>query len=541
MTVTETPAPSQAASPAPTLAPPRNATGLAGVLGSGDHKTIGRLWIASSFVFLLIAGVSGALVGVEKISLGDLDVLNADTFAQTYSLHAVAGTFLFLLPLLLGIATLVVPLQVGANAIAFPRAAAAAFWTHLLAGTVVIASFVADGGPFGFDEDAVELFLAGMVAVLVALTLAAVSVATTVLALRAPGMGLHRAPLFSWSNLLAAVLIVLSLPVLAGVLVLVYIDHRYGQTFLGGADQVFARIAWAWGQPSVYLFAIPVLGVAADVVPVAAQTRITLHRVAMACIGAFSIFAFGAWAMPGFAPRNSPSLPLEYVGEVPFYAYSLLVVLPVLALAGLLADTLRRGKIRLHSQLLWAMAALLMLLAGTANGALVSIEPLDLVGTTAQAAHTHYVLAAGLLAGFAGLVHWAPKILGSLLPEVPSKGLAVLGLLATVLLCLPDLVAGFLEQRWRLGGVADDEGAVEALNLVSLAGGLLLVVVALGVLGLVAKAAAARDDAGDDPWNGHTLEWATASPPIAGNFEDLPPVTSEAPLYDARHRNEEGA
>src|SRR3546814_6701786 len=168
-----------------------------------------------------------------------------------------------------------------------------------------------------------------------------------------------------------------------------------------------------------------------------------------------------------------------------------------------------------------------MLLTGIVNGILVAIEPLDLIETTAQSAQIHYVLVARLLVLVAGLAHWAPRVLGTPLLEVASKGLAALGLLGTVLLCLPDLISGFLEQRWRLGGVEDDVDAVEALNLASVAGGVLLVLVGLAFVGLVLKAAAGRDLDGDDPWQGNTLEWATPG--------TLPAITPQAPVYDARH------
>jgi len=529
MTVTETEAPAAPGSGAVALQPPRPATGLAVVLGTGEHRTIGRLWVLTAFLFLVVAGVTGALVGVEKVDTAGLgDVLDADVFAQTYSLHAVAGTFLFLLPLFLGIATTVVPGQVGAPSIAFPRAAAAAYWTYLAAGGVLIASFVANGGPFGGDGDAVDLFIASFVAVLVALTLAAICVATTAFALRAPGMGLHRTPLFSWASLVTSAMAILTLPILAALLVIVYVDHRYlgADGLFGGSRGVFDRIAWSWSQPNVYLFAIPVLGVVADVVPVAARTRLTKHRIAMGAIGAFGVLSFGAWAMPAVSAEGEATL--RYVGEVPFYAFSFLALLPVLALAGLIADTLRRGSIAANSGLIWGIAALLMLLAGLANGALVAIEPLDLIQTTAQSSQIHYVLAASLLGLFGALAHWAPLVVGRTLAEVPSKGLAALGLLGTVLLSLPDLVSGFLDQRWRLGGAADNEDAIEALNIASVAGGLLLVVVAVAFLGLVVQAAMrSGDDVQADPWGGHTLEWAEP-----GN---QPAITSEAPLYDARH------
>lgn len=541
MTVTENDAPSAVTTPAgatSALAPPPPASGFAALLGTGDHKTIGRLWITTSFVFLLVAGVSGGVLGIERIDVSGIDVLDTDVFAQVFSLHAVAGVYLFLVPLLLGLATYVVPLQVGSSAIAFPRAAAASYWTYLLGGGTVLAAYLADGGPFGADPEAVELFIAAMIAVLVALTMATICVATTGLALRAPGMGLHRAPLFTWANIVAATLWVLTLPVLAGILVLVYIDHRYGQTFLGGSDQVLQRMAWSWSQPSVAVFAIPVLGIVGDVVPVFARTRITMHRIAMGAIGVFGAVSFGAWAMPGFAPRNSADLPLNYVDEVPFVAFPVFGLLAALAFTGLLADTLRRGSPKLASPLIWGVSALLMLLAGMANGVLVSIDPLDLVGTTAMAAQVHYVLVATLLGLFGGVAYWAPKIWGRNLPEGASKALAAGGLLGTIGLCLPDLVSGFLDQVNRFGGAADNVDAIEALNLVSVAGGGLVIVVALGFLVLVGATSMGGAAAGDDPWEGHTLEWATTSPPPVANFAEVPAVTSEAPVYDARHAGE---
>ncbi|MGK2930663.1 MAG: cbb3-type cytochrome c oxidase subunit I [Acidimicrobiales bacterium] len=547
MTVTDTQAPAPEAIPgpdhAPALAPPRPATGFAAVIGSSDHKSVGRLWIATSLLFLLVAGVAGGLLGIERVDLSGFDIIDADTASQVLSLHAVAGTFLFLVPLLLGLGIYVVPLQVGSASLAFPRAAAVAYWTYLISGVTVLAAFAADGGPGGSDLDAVDLFLAAMVVLLVALTLAAVCVATTGLALRAPGMGLHRTPLFTWANVVAAGLWVLTLPVLAGLLLLSYVDLRYGPTFLGGAgpagtEQVYLRMAWAWSQPSVYVYAIPVLGIIGDIVPVAARTRLTLHRVAMGCIGAFAAFSFGAWAMPGFSPDNTETLPIAFNDTVTYVGFAFLVLGPLLVFTGLLADTIRRGAVRLVSPLVWAVAALLMLLAGAANGALVSIDPLDLLDTTANTAQIHYVLVAVLLGTFGGLAYWAPKLWGRSLAEGASTALAAAALLGTVLLSLPDLISGFLDQGGRLGGAADDVSAIEALNIASALGGGILVLVALGFIALVVRTATGERDALDDPWEGNTLEWATTSPPPVGNFAQLPPVTSEAPVYDARHAAE---
>lgn len=530
MTVTETDAPTAQGNPeAPALEPPSPATGFAALVGSGDHKTIGRLWIGTSLVYLLLVAVTGVLVGLERIDLSEFDILPSGDAQQIVSLHGIAGPFLLILPLLLGIATLVVPLQVGAHSIAFPRASASAYWVFLLSSAVMVASFLADGGPFGSDPDGVALFLAAFIGVLVALSLTAVSVAATGLGLRVAGMGMHRTPLFTWANVVSAALVIVTLPILAAIVVLAYVDVQYGPTFIGFADQLLARIEWSWMQPTVYVVAIAALGIIGDIVPVAAQTRITLHRVAMGAIGGFAIFAFGAWAMPGFTTDGS-ALPLAYENEVPFVAFSVLVLLPLLAFAGLMADTLRRGGTpRVASPLLWAIGSLLMLLAGAANGALVSIDPFDLFGTSAHTlSQPHYVLGAALLAGFAGLTYWAPKIFGQTLAETPSKLLALGGLAGVIVASLPDFIAGFLS--------ADEIDAIEGLNVVSAIGEFILLAVALGVIGLVLQASASRAGASDDPWDGHTLEWATASPPAPHNFDEIPDISSEAPIYDARHR-----
>ncbi|MDE0804340.1 MAG: cbb3-type cytochrome c oxidase subunit I [Acidimicrobiales bacterium] len=535
MTVTDTEAPPAVTSAAPALAPPRPATGFAALIGTGDHRTIGRLYIGTSFLFLLASGVAGLLLGAERLDTSGVDVVGVDAVAEVFGIHAVAGVFLFLLPLLIGLAIAVVPAQVGARTIAFPRAAAASYWTYLIGGGIVLASFAADGGIGGTDADTVALFLAAMIVVLASLSLAAICIATTGLALRTEGMSLRRTPLFTWSNVVAAGIWLVTLPVLAAILLLAYVDVKYGPTFLAGGDQLYLRISWAWSQPTVYMYAIPVLGIVGDIVPVAARTRLTQHRIALGCIGAFAALSFGAWAMPGFNPSLDGPLDLAYTDEVPFVAVSILILLPLLAMAGLVADTIRKGTARLVSPLVWGLAALVMLLAGAANGALVSIDPIDLINTTGQSAQTHYVLGAATLGLLGGIVYWAPVLYGRRFPEGPSTALAAGGLLGTIVLALPELIAGLLDQGALLGGPAADASsgdvdAIEALNIVSLLGGAILALVALGFVGLLLKTATARRDgegeAESDPWEGHTLEWAGDEPPA---------ITSEAPVYDARH------
>jgi heme/copper-type cytochrome/quinol oxidase subunit 1 len=545
MTVT---ADAPAAAPAATepTAHASSTPGLAALLGTGDHKVIGRVWIVAALVHLALGGAASAAVAAERIDSATFGVISSDWFAQIASYRSISLAFLFLLPLTIGIATSVVPLQLGAPTLAFPRAAAAAAWTYLFGGAFVIASYAIDGGLGGSDTDGVRLFVAAFVLVLVALTVAWIAIVTTVIALRPRGMRLHRAPLFAWSTLVAGSVWIVTLPILAGVTVLSYLDVRYGSPLGGGAAEVYARIAWVFGTPGVYAFAIPALGLIGSVVPVFTQTRHQQHRVAQGLIGAFGVLSIGAWTMPRFGDLG---LPFLYDG--PWIVISFAILVPVLGLLGLWALTAQRGKPVVGSPLIFAVASLLVLLLGLAAGAAQAVKPIKtivdgdgtpLYGTAWSSGVTSLVLLATAIALIGALTYWAPKLFGRSLPETPVKGLAPLFLLGALAWGVPQLVAGLFGQPGSPGlRAADNVDLLETLSLVTTIGAALLALAVLGWVGLVLKAIAGGEAAADDPWNGHTLEWATTSPPPVGNFDQVPKVTSEAPLYDARHRPEEGS
>ncbi len=536
MTLTDTtPASATDADATPAIEAPR---GLAAIVGASDHTAIGRLYIASSLLFLIAAGVVGALLGAERIDTSGLAVFDGSSLAQMFTFHSVVGSFLFLLPLVVGLATAVVPLQVGAPTIAFPRAAAASFWTYLVCGLLVVASYAINGGPFGGDSDGVALFVLALAGVVVALAVAMICLVTTVVSLRAPGVTLARTPLYAWSTLVGGVVWLLTLPVLLGVLVLVYADHRQGRLLLGGNNGVYVRLSWVFGQPALYAFAIPVLGFIGDVVPVFSSTRHKLHRVAMGAIGLFAALSVGAWAQPAFViDGGAPTR--DWLFEAPWIAVSFAILLPTFALLGLWAGTARSGRVRLSSPLIYAAASAIMLVVGLAAGAASSIDALDVYDTTWTTATAHYVLLATAIALMGGVTYWAPKIFGRSLGEAPSRLAATLLLFGTIGLSFPDVVSGALDQVPFFGEVTDEVDTIEALNIVSFLGGALVIAAVLLFIATLLRTARSRELPGDDPWGGHTLEWATSSPPPVGNFATLPDVGSEAPLYDARHRAEE--
>ncbi len=534
MTVTEAP-PS-----APTETTPaavRELRGLAAVLGSGDHKTIGRLWLGGAALFLLITVVVGSLLGVESVSLDKLEVLGRDHVLQAFSFYRYGVAFLVVLPLFLGLATAIVPLQVGAPSIAFPRAAAAALWTWFGGAVLVVLSYALDGGPVGgpeIDADAVALGLVGLALVLLGLLLASVCVVTTVVALRAPVMALSHVPPFSWSMLVAGSVWLLSLPVLLIGVALAYLDLRYEQVLFGTADTLFQRLQWAFDQPQVYVLAIPVLGVAAEIVPVSIGVVQKGRAAVLAGIAGFGALAFGAWAQPQWDAR--------ILEDAPYVLVAFAIGLPLLAVVGGLADAARQGRPKLRPAFLLAVLGVLLLLAAVGAGAANVVDGLDLIGTRWQPGHLDLVFGASLLGAGAGLAWWAPKLWGRFVPSAAALlgGLAIAG--GAVVAAAGKGIAGALDlPAFPFAGGFEVRDSYETLGIVSAVGSVLLALGALLlVFGLLRAALGRSTDAEvDDPWGGQTLEWSTTSPPPVGNFaEPVPEVTSATPLVAV---DEEGA
>jgi cytochrome c oxidase subunit 1 len=269
----------------------------------------------------------------------------------------------------------------------------------------------------------------------------------------------------------------------------------------------------------VYAFAIPVLGFIGDVVPVFARTRARMYGIQLGAIGAFGALSFGAWTFLAFRHPEMTRQAL-YVGV------AFAVLLPLLVFTAAVGETLRAGRIRLSSPLLFAIAALLMLLAGAAAGAARVVDPLKLVGTTADSSVAHYVLGATAIAAVGAIHYWWPHVLTRPLHEGLARLTALVLLLGVILLSLPDVISGLLDQP--AGSLYTNvRDGVPALNAVSFAGGL---VVALAVVLFVVNLAVsmARNLEGDvvDPWEGHTLEWVTDAGTIT--------VSSPSPLLDTR-------
>lgn len=533
MAVTETPPETvDAAASSDVSSTPSRPTGLAAVLGSGDHKVIGRLYIATSLILGSVVVALGEGFAVEAVKPKTLDIFNADTAYQLFTLARVGAIFLLAFPMVIGIALVVVPLQVGARSVAFPRAAAASYWGWLLGSGLMLGSYAMNGGPGGGSTSGVNLWIASMGLIVLSILLAAVCLATTVFALRAPGLYLSRIPMFAWSVLVASLLWLFTLPVLFGLLVLMYVDHRHaGGIFIGSPAALYPSLAWIFRNPQIYVIAIPVLGFVVDVLATVSGARVKLRGIAQASVALFGIVSFGAFlVVPTKDALESPMVVIM----------SLVAVLPALAIAAVCADLFRIGSFKLRAGVVYAISAYLILLLAVAAGAIGSIPGVLDVPAGATLSDNifflgvgHAALLAAVIASLGGVHWWATKV-GR---QAASEGLGMLAplvlLLGAAVTVIPDLVSGVTGKGLELNG--DFTGGIGGLNAV-VAGG--IGIVALGVLlaaisfiPLLRKA----DDVPADPWDGSTLEWLAPSPPPLGNFvDDLAVVTSAEPLIDLR-------
>jgi len=550
MTITD-PSPQTDAPVDPSGPRPEPAEVDQGSTAGTDHKVIGTLFVAASLVFLVIGGVLATVMRAQ-LSGADMELVGANTYRQLFTMHGVVMVFLFLLPLWLGLVTAMVPLQIGATRMAFPRVHALSLWLFLGgAGMVCAAPLVSDvvggwtlstalpGGPAAGGEG-VDLVILGLILVSVAAITVAINVLVTVLQLRAPGLTMARIPMFSWSATVSSAVMLLALPVLVAALLMLFLDRHYGaQVFggftgsRGGNPLMWPRLFWFAAYPLLWALLLPALGAVSDIVPVFARRKLFSHQRAVAAIAAVGVLSFAGWGSEVTTLRRAR--PLFALGV-------LLVLLPVaslilnwLATAAKAARDDKASKERLRSvPMLHAGGAVGLLLLGLAGEAVAGIDAGGRSHTNYWGIATQHTLffGAALTGAVAALYFWAPKLWGRHLSEKIGR-LQFLTLVGGMFLTfLPMFVLGIQDMRAHTPSYSD--GDLAPANLVASLGGAILVLgVLLLILNLLVSVVAGKGQAAaSDPWGGHTLEWSTTSPPPADNFRVLPEVRSETPLLD---------
>jgi cytochrome c oxidase subunit 1 len=519
--------------------------GWFGALISTDHKRVGLNMGLASFVFMLIGGVFALLMRAQ-LAQPNGHLVSDNAYSELFTMHGSTMIYLFVTPMAVALAMYFIPLQIGAISVAAPRTALAGFWIWLLGGLTMQSGWLtADGagrdGWFsyvplsnGVNTPGVgqDLWVLGVILAATGLLIAAACVLVTVARHRAPGMSLLRMPVFTWTGLVSVLMVAGSFPVLVVAMVLLYIDRHGGHVYTGFNGVIdYQNLFWFFGHPVVYVMFFPYLGAAIEAIAVSARKRWFGYTAFVASIMAFAALSMSVWAHHMYTTGGVTN---EY-----FAFTSTALAVP----AGIeyfdLVGTLIGGSLVMRCSMLFGLTFFVQFLIGGLSGIFVASPVLDYAANNTYfvIGHFHYTLFAGSVFGFfAGVYHWFPKITGALLRERIGKIQLALMAIGTNLTFFPMFLLGGDGMPRRIARYPLHPGWA-TLNRIESAGSVLI---ALGVLAFLVNvwiSLRRRQVAGDDPWQGHTLEWATSSPPPPLNFAaPLPPIRSYAPLLDLREQ-----
>ncbi|MGW4486855.1 aa3-type cytochrome oxidase subunit I [Amycolatopsis sp. NPDC004368] len=512
-----------------------------------DHKTIGVLYLTTSFAFFLIGGLTALLMRTELAQPG-LQFLSPEQYNQLFTMHGTIMLLLYATPNLFGFANFIVPLQIGSPDVAFPRLNAFSYWLYLFGGLIVISSYITPGGPpdFGWTaytplSDAIhapgvggDLWITGLIVSGLGTILGAVNMVTTIVTLRCPGMTMWRMPIFTWNILLTGVLILLAFPILTAALFALLADRHIGAHVFDPANGgviLWQHLFWFFGHPEVYIVALPYFGIVTEIIPVFSRKPLFGYRTMVFATIAITGLSATVWAHHMFA-----------TGAVllPFFSFmTFLIAVPTGIKFFNWIGTMWKGTLTFESPMLWSIGFLVTFLLGGLTGIILAAPPLDfhVHDSYFVVAHFHYVLFGTIVfATFAGIYFWFPKITGRMLDEPLAKWhfwTTFLGFHIT-----------FLIQHWlgdagmprRYADYLPTDGFT-LMHTISTIGSFVLGASVLPFIWNVVKSYrfGARVET-DDPWGfGNSLEWATTCPPPRHNFLELPRIRSERPAFELHY------
>ena len=514
---------------------------------STDHKVIGYMYLISSFIWFLIGGVMALIIRTQLFAPG-LEIITADQYNQMFTMHGIIMLLMFATPLFAGFANVILPLQIGAPDVSFPRLNAFAFWLYTFGSLIAFSGFLtpqgsASFGWFAYVPLSTTTFSPGVGANLWVLglglggfgtILGGVNFITTIITMRAPGMTMWRMSVFSWNVLITSVLIILIFPVLAAAFLALGADRLFGSQLFNvdaGGPILYQHLFWFFGHPEVYVIALPFFGIISEVIPVFSRKPIFGYKTLI-----YATIAIGGLSMTVWAHH------MFVTGSVllPFFALlTMLIAVPTGVKIFNWIGTMWRGSITFETPILWAIGFLVTFTFGGLTGIIMASPALDfhISDTYFIVAHFHYtIFGTVVFAMFAGLYFWWPKMTGKMLNERLGKisfWMLFIGFNTT-----------FLVQHW-LGVVAMPRrywtylpsDNVTWMNQLSTVGAFILAASVLPfLLNVWITARRGEKVTVDDPWGyGRSLEWATSCPPPRHNFTSIPRIRSESPAFDLNH------
>ncbi|MGZ4114025.1 MAG: cytochrome c oxidase subunit I [Actinomycetota bacterium] len=517
--------------------------GLVAWLTTTDHKRIGILYLVTTFAFFLLGGIFAGIIRAQ-LTVPNEQLVGRQTYNELFTMHGTIMIFLFVAPFGFGLANYLLPLQIGAPDVAFPRLNAISYWMFLLGGLIVLSGFLTAGGAAsagwtsytplserayqpGFGMD---LWIVGLLVTSVSGILTAVNLMTTAILMRAPGMIMWRLPIFTWNTIVTLILVLVAFPSIAVAFAMLFIDRRLGgQLFdasAGGSPILYQHLFWFFGHPEVYIMVLPFFGVVTEIVPVFSRKRLFGYTGFVLATLLIAGYSMTVWAHHMFTTGAV---------ENPFFsAMSFLIAVPTGIKFFNWIGTMWRGRIWFSTPMLFCLAFLGNFLIGGITGVMVASPPLDyhFQDTYFVVAHLHSVLMGGsVFAIFAAIAFWFPKITGAMLRESLGKIAVALMFVGFNLTFTPMYVLGLRGMPRRVATYNPGLGWTTP-NLVATVGYGLLTLGVVVFLANIVVSLLRRVPAGGDPWGGYSLEWATSSPPPEHNFERLPQIRSERPAYD---------
>ena len=527
---------------------PRRGRRLLRILTSTDHKVIGNLYFVTTFAFLMVGGLLAMLIRLELFSPGLQVVQNLAQFNQLFTMHGSIMLLLFATPLFAGFANAVTPLQIGAPDVAFPRLNALSYWLYLFGGLIVLAGFITPGGAAAFGWFAYtplsnatyspglggDLWILGLAVAGFGTIIGSVNFVTTIVCLRAPGTTMFRVPLFTWTVLITAIMVLMAFPVLTAAWLALAGDRLYGMHIYDPAHSgpiLYQNLFWFFGHPEVYIIALPFFGIISEVLPVFSRKPLFGYKGLIFATIAIAALSMTVWAHHMYA-----------TGAVllPFFAImSMLIAVPTGVKFFNWIGTMWGGQLTFETPMVWAIGFLVTFLFGGLTGIVLASPVLDfhVTDTYFVVAHFHYtVFGTVVFAMFAGYYFWWPKFTGKMLDERLGKlhfWMLFIGFQGTFLI---QHVLGMVGMPRRYGDYLVEDGFT-VMNAISSSFALLLGASTLPFLYNVWKTARyAPTVTVDDPWgHGGSLEWATSCPPPRHNFERIPRISSERPAFDLHH------
>jgi cytochrome c oxidase subunit 1 len=550
MTITETRPTAGSGTSQHTVSPTASRKGnvLVEWITSTDHKKIGYMYLISSFIYFCLGGVMALIMRAQLFAPG-LELLETkEQYNQLFTMHGTIMLLMFATPLFAGFANVLMPLQIGAPDVAFPRLNAFAYWLYSFGSLMAVAGFLTPQGAASFGWFAYtplstttfspgiggNLWVFGLAISGFGTILGAVNFITTIITMRAPGMTMFRMPIFTWNTLVTSILVLMAFPVLAAALFGLGIDRVFGAHIYNveaGGAVLWQHLFWFFGHPEVYIIALPFFGIVSEVFPVFSRKPIFGYKTLIYATVSIAALSVTVWAHHMYVTGSV---------LLPFFALmTMLIAVPTGVKIFNWIGTMWRGSVTFESAMLWAIGFLVTFTFGGLTGVILASPPLDfhVSDTYFVVAHFHYVVFGTVVfAMFSGFYFWWPKWTGKMLNEKLGKihfWLLFIGFHTT-----------FLVQHW-LGVVGfprryatyQPEDNFTWMNQLSTIGAMVLGISMIPFLfNVYITARNAPKVTVNDPWGyGRSLEWATSCPPPRHNFTSIPRIRSESPAFDLNH------